>query len=268
MRVREYGESGPIVIALHGGPAAVGGAAPIARGLAESFRVLEPWQRGSGEEPLTVATHVADLHELIVSRCDGVRPGLVGTSWGAMLALAYAAEHPESAGPLVLVGNGTFDLKARARLTEIIEERQSSEMRERVERLEQDFPDKNERMQERLRLVRSVYEYDPIDLRSFDGDGKPFDMRAHTETWEDMLRQQAEGVYPAAFETILSPVIMLHGAHDPHPGRMIYDGLKPVIPQLEYREWERCGHSPWAERQVRDEFFAAMREWLLARCET
>ena len=268
MTVRTHGESGPLIIALHGGPAAVGGAAPIARGLSEWFQVLEPWQRGSGDEPLTVARHVGDLHELISSRCAGVRPALVGTSWGAMLALAYAAEHPESAGPLVLVGNGTFDLKARAQLAATIEERQSGEMRERMARLKQDFPNEDERMQEKLRLARSVYEYDPIDLRTFDGDGEPFDMKAHVETWDNMLRLQSEGVYPAAFEAITSPVIMLHGAYDPHPGRMIYEGLKPTIPQLEYREWERCGHSPWAERQVRGEFLAVMRRWLLARCET
>lgn len=42
--------------------------APVARGLADSFRVLEPFQLRSAIEPLTVARHVADLHEL-VSRC-------------------------------------------------------------------------------------------------------------------------------------------------------------------------------------------------------
>jgi len=29
---------------------------------------------------------------------------------------------------------------------------------------------------------------------------------------------------------------MLHGAYDPHPGRMIRDTLARVMPQLEYRE--------------------------------
>ena len=38
--------------------------------------------------------------------------------------------------------------------------------------------------------------------------------------------------------------------------------LERYIPQLEYREWERCGHEPWRERAVRDEFFAVLHEWL------
>ena len=74
LRVHLHGDAGPWVIALHGGPAAAGEAAPIARGLAGRFRVLEPWQRGSGAEPLTVARHIADLRELIATRCGDARP--------------------------------------------------------------------------------------------------------------------------------------------------------------------------------------------------
>jgi pimeloyl-ACP methyl ester carboxylesterase len=78
-----------------------------------------------------------------------------------------------------------------------------------------------------------------------------------------MLRCQAEGLYPAAFERIRGPILMLHGAYDPHPGRMIHATLARVMPQIEYREWERCGHYPWLERVCRDEFLAALTEWLL-----
>ncbi len=83
-----------------------------------------------------------------------------------------------------------------------------------------------------------------------------------------MVRLQEEGVHPAAFAALRSPVLMLHGAYDPHPGDMIRASLEPYIPHLEYREWERCGHSPWAEREVRDEFFAVMRSWLTAARES
>ncbi len=77
-----------------------------------------------------------------------------------------------------------------------------------------------------------------------------------------MVRLQAESVYPAAFAAIDAPVLMLHGAVDPHPGRMIRASLEPHLPQLEYREWKRCGHYPWLEKAVREEFFAVLREWL------
>jgi len=41
--------------------------APLARGLADSFRILEPLQRGSGGQPLTVRRHVDDLREMLSS---------------------------------------------------------------------------------------------------------------------------------------------------------------------------------------------------------
>lgn len=228
MRVRQYGNSGPFAIVLHGGPGAAGEMAPIARELADSFRVLEPFQRPSGAVPLTVATHIADLRGLI-------SPGaaLVGFSWGAMLALAFAAAHPELAGPLVLIGCGTFDTSARARLRATIYERQ------------------------RQGLLPYSHDLLPAEPEPIE-----FDARAQQETWADMVRLQEESVYPAAFAAIRGPVLMLHGADDPHPGRRIHESLRPYLPQIEYREFRQCGHYPWLERAARDEFFATLKTWL------
>jgi pimeloyl-ACP methyl ester carboxylesterase len=106
LRVREYGQAGPGVIALHGDPGAAGHMAPLARGLAQSYRVVEPFRRGSGGERPSIARHVADLHEIVTVCAPASHPALIGASWGATLALAYAAAHPDSTGPLILVGCG------------------------------------------------------------------------------------------------------------------------------------------------------------------
>ena len=232
--------------------------APVARGLADSFRLLEPLQRNSGDEPLSVALHVADLHALVETRCRGARPALVGHSWGAMLALAYAAAHPGHVGSLVLIGCGTFDTTARDRMRAIVKERMDDSLRRRMERLPQDIPDPDKRFSALGKLFETLYSYELIPS---DHEEEGVDARAHKESWEDMVRLQEEGVYPAAFASIDAP-IMLHGAFDPHPGRMIRAGLETFLPQLEYHEWERCGHSPWLEKSVRGEFFAVLREWL------
>ncbi len=262
MRVRRYGKSGPQVIVLHGGPGAAGYMAPVARGLADSFRVLEPFQRGSGAEPLTVARHVADLHELVQSCGAGggsLRPALVGHSWGAMLALAYAVAHPDACGPLVLIGCGTFDPAARERMRAIMAERMDDAMRRRMEGLAEQFSDPDALMRARGALVEQLYSY---DLATPGEESGECDARAHDETWQDMMRLQDAGVYPAAFAAIGTVVLMLHGADDPHPGQMIRSSLARYLPQLEYREWDRCGHSPWLERFAREEFFAVLRGWL------
>jgi pimeloyl-ACP methyl ester carboxylesterase len=80
-----------------------------------------------------------------------------------------------------------------------------------------------------------------------------------------MIRLQKERVYPAAFASIQAPVLMLHGADDPHPGKRIRDSLAEVLPQLEYHQWEHCGHYPWMERAAREPFFSKLIQWLGGR---
>jgi len=271
LRGHAHGTSGPSVVVVHGGPGAPGSACGLARGLAAAFRVREPFQRGSAGpdgadtgEPLTVARHIADLHDLVAAYTEdtaGVRPALVGHSWGAMLALACAAAHPGLVAAVVAVCSGTFDPVARERFRAICDERMDRACSRRLAELETACPDPDLRLRRRAELLAPIYGYDEIH----DGDdeaGEPCDARANKETWADMLRLQGAGVYPAAFAAIAAPVLIAHGAHDPHPGRLIRASLVPYIPELEYREWDRCGHYPWRERAVRDEFFAVLGAWL------
>ncbi|MBU1700340.1 MAG: alpha/beta hydrolase [Candidatus Eisenbacteria bacterium] len=248
-----------MVIVLHGGPGAPGYMAPVARGLEDSFRVIEPLQRRSGGEPLTVARHVDDLHEVITKAGKMYGPALVGSSWGAMLALAYAATYPAMAGPLVLIGCGTFDLDARAAMKATIDKRMDESLRIRLKRLPEEFPNPDDQLKSMGDLIQPLHIYKSL---AAEPEGESCDARGHHETWDDMVRLQSEGVYPEAFAVIKSPVLMLHGTYDPHPGRMIQESLKPYITQLEYHEWERCGHYPWLETSVRGEFFNILNDWL------
>jgi pimeloyl-ACP methyl ester carboxylesterase len=260
LRARTYGRAGPLVAVVHGGPGAAGSMAPVAHALATDFRVIEPFQhRAGGPEPLTVARHVADLDELLAAQ--GEPAALVGHSWGAMLALAFAAAHPERVASLVLVGCGTFDPAARARMHVLIAERRDDAIVRRFAEIAA-IADPDEQMRLRAAALRPIYAVDPI---ADDVDITACDARGHDETWADAMRLQAEGVHPRAFATIRCPVLMLHGDFDPHPGPMIRASLLPHLPQLEYRELARCGHDPWIERAARDAFFALLREWLRAR---
>ena len=265
MFARCYGEAGPLVLVLHGGPAAVGDVAPIAKGISRSFRAVEPWQRGSGNVPLTVARHIADLHELSTDLNGDSPLAIVGHSWGAMLALCYAAEHPSKVGPIVLVGCGTFDQAARSRMQATIEERMDHELRDKLRRISTEYTDPTDRFMQTFKLTRHLFDFDPIDPYPEKEESEPFDRLAHEETWNDMVRLQADEVYPSSFEIIESPVLMLHGEYDPHPGKMIRDSLIHYLPQLEYQEWERCGHSPWIEKSGRKVFFSEICEWLTRR---
>ncbi len=257
--VREYGTGSESVIVLHGGPAAAGDLAPLARALGERWRVLEPFQRASGDRPLTVARHVKDLDDLIGERCHGRRPVLVGHSWGAMLALAYGAAHPTTPMSLALIGCGTFSSTTRAVFEARMEARLTSADRAGLAHIEQTETCADRRLAAVGRLMTRVYAHDLDE----DTEGVAIvDARAHDETWADMVRLQDDGVYPAAFAVITVPVLMLHGEVDPHPGRVIYEELRTCLPQLEYRELPNCGHSPWRERQARRTFFEALEGWI------
>jgi pimeloyl-ACP methyl ester carboxylesterase len=237
--------------------------APVAVRLAASYRVVEPVQRASGGERLTVARHVADLHEVINRYAGCCPPALLGASWGAMLALAYAATHPGSAGPLILVGCGTFDLVARAELQRTIAERMTDEIRARLKCADQ--LDRDECLKAGAEAMMPIYSYDVL---ASPHEEDRIDAQAHHETWDDMVRLQAEGIYPAAFAAIKVPILMVHGTFDPLPGRLILEGLRPYLPQLEYRELERCGHYPWLERAASDTFFSLVRTWLAGHMDT
>jgi pimeloyl-ACP methyl ester carboxylesterase len=256
--VKRYGPNGRPVVVVHGGPGAPGGASLLAEALADPLHVLEPWQRTSSEIPLTVAQHIEDLANVISHEIPGEKPALVGESWGAMLALAFASAHPVQVSALALVGCGTFDSRARACLKATLEERTTEELQEQLAQLATRVPDENERAAKAHALFDHLYTYSRAV-------GQPIariDLKGHTETWSDMVRLQEAGVYPAAFTTIACPVLMLHGSYDPHPGKLIRDGLQKFISDLEYTEFDRCGHSPWIEEHARDRFLSILRSWL------
>jgi pimeloyl-ACP methyl ester carboxylesterase len=221
--------------------------------------VIEPFQRGSGPVPLTVARHVADLRDVLAERFPGERPALVGASWGAMLALAFAAEHVEAVAGVAMVGSGTFDLASRARFQATLAERTTPDLRARFEAIDARPVPPDERLALRAAALDALYQVDPLPD---DRPGEDVDERANRETWDDMLRLQADGPYPASLARVRCPVLLVHGDFDPHPGPAIRDGLAPRVRDLTYVEIPRCGHEPWRERHARGPFFDVLRPWL------
>lgn len=114
-----HGDAGaPVLIVLHGGPGAdyrylLGLAA-----LADRYRVVFYDQRGTGLSPrvppagITVAGFIADLDAFVDHFGHGRPVHLLGHSWGAMLASAYAGAHPAKVGKLVLAEPGFLDSEA------------------------------------------------------------------------------------------------------------------------------------------------------------
>src|SRR5262245_59584347 len=263
IEVRRYGSCGPTLVALHGGPGAQGSAASLARAFAQDFQVLEPLQRRSGRVPLSVSRHVEDLWTVVP------RPAsLIGSSWGAMLGLSFAARHPRDVSALVLVGCGTYDEHSRSLYRRSLERLLGVAGRRRIAALQSRLTTESNAAERDAVLGRlgaaymEAESYELLDGSSEPEDSLPADEAGHCETSEDVLRLQREGIEPDAFRAVRARVLMIHGVVDPHPGEATRDLLRLFIPQLEYLELDRCGHEPWRERHARDRFVESVREWL------
>jgi pimeloyl-ACP methyl ester carboxylesterase len=237
--------------------------APVGRELADEFATLEPLQRRSGVVPLTVAQHVADLHECL-SRVE--RPAiLVGSSWGAMLGLTYAARCPWRVAKIVAIGCGTYNREARRLFHQQMAARVAPAVAPQRESLlealavAKDPATRGELFSKIIRIDTRTQAYDPItdELEIIASD-----VIGQRETWSDVVRLQESGLQPAEFAAITAPVVMLHGDSDPHDGPLIRDALQPFVRDLTYIELERCGHIPWIERHAREEFFQELRRQL------
>lgn len=260
IEVRSYGTEGPRVVVLHGGPGAQGSAIGLAQELQDRFRVIEPIQRRSGIVPLTVQQHVEDL-----AAVAPVPATVVGWSWGAMLALSFAARYPERVRAIALIGCGTYDPASRAAFHKSMQERLESPKYRTLDALmaklqaERDPRERDRLYTEMGELSMKAQSFDPLEPIP---NAMTADAAGYLETWQDVLRLQREGREPAAFLSIRCPVIMLHGEDDPHPGLSTRDVLRKVIPQLEFVGFARCGHEPWRERHAREVFLRTLRDWL------
>jgi proline iminopeptidase len=105
----------PVLIVLHGGPGADYRYLLPLKALADDYRVVFYDQRGTGLSPrvpadgITVDSFVADLDAFVDHFGRGRPVHLVGHSWGAMLASAYAGAHPRKVDRMVLAEPAFLD---------------------------------------------------------------------------------------------------------------------------------------------------------------
>lgn len=116
LHVEAFGNTdAPVVLVLHGGPGADYRYLLALSALADQYRVVFYDQLGSGlsqrvpASQITVNSFVADL-DAVVQHFSPTRPvHIVGHSWGAMLASAYAGAHPDKVDRMVLAEPGFLD---------------------------------------------------------------------------------------------------------------------------------------------------------------
>jgi proline iminopeptidase len=264
----EVSGTGPPVVLLHGGPGLWDYLAPLAALLDDTFTVIRFDQRGCGRStgggPFTVAQAVDDMDQVrAVLGFD--RWAVAGHSWGAELALRYAARHPDRTTAIAYIagagaGNDFWGAYAAER------DRRLGPDRERLAALSAIPANDRTPEQERERcLLQWRPGFSPtsepaqhaLALWNTRPSEAAVNVTANRELWTDRGTEDLR----VAAARITCPVTMLFGADDPRPWTAS-DSLLAALPNVSRRiVFDRAGHAPWAERpaDTRDVITDAMR---------
>jgi pimeloyl-ACP methyl ester carboxylesterase len=252
---RTYGRPPYRVAVLHGGPGAPGYMAPVARELCDAWGVLEPLQT---EE--TLDGQVGELQAVLTGA--GETPMvLIGSSWGAMLAVVLAARHPAAVRRLVLVGSGVFEERYAAAIQATRWSRLDEAGRREALAVAQalgdpGLPDADAAFARLGELSTRADAFDPLTL---DTEVLAHQARIYLRVWPEMQALRRSGALLDLARSVRCPVTAIHGDYDSHPAEGVSRPLAAVLPDFRFILLARCGHLPWIERHARDEFFRLVR---------
>jgi proline iminopeptidase len=263
-----YGPAGaPQLLVLHGGPGASHEyLLPQLLDLADSFDLVFYDQRGGGRSktddrtPITWETQVRDLERVVAEL--GISPlGIVGYSWGALLALLYARESTRGMVQPVPARLALIDPAPITRAwrdafeTEFARRQQGPEiqsMRDELAASGLKDADPVAYRQRAFELSVAGYFADPrraTDLTPFRVTG-----RVQQSIWESL----GEFDLLADLAAITIPTLIVHGRQDPIPIASSEAAARAM--GAEFVALDACGHVPYVE--ARRPLMAALRRFL------
>ncbi|KPL08352.1 alpha/beta hydrolase [bacterium SM23_57] len=256
--MRKYGEVPYRVAVIHGGPGAPGEMAPVARELASECGILEPLQTAD-----TLEGQVEELRAILEKYVD-LPVTLVGYSWGAWLGYIIGARYPLLVRKLILISSGPFDagyavdiMKTRFdRLTEI-ERMELSALLGKLH--DATTGDKDTTLAQVGEMISRVDSYDPMP---HDDGVLETQYRIFQSVWNAAEVLRASGRLLQLATEIRCPVTAIHGDYDPHPAEGVRKPLSNMLSDFRFILIKNCGHTPWIEKQARDEFFRVLKEEL------
>ncbi len=222
--------------------------APVAVELGKSRGVLEPLFAG-----LSIADQLAELDRTL-AKCDG-SVTLIGHSWGAWLAVIYATQSAQKFGQLVLVGCPPPDQKDAAGINETRLLRLSAIDRDSVADITAFLAapdgDKDNLFRRLGQIINRADTFDPVDDPESAVD---YSYKTFAGVWPEAVALRRSGKLLTAFSRLKPPVLAIHGDYDPHPAGAIAAAVAP-LPAGRFVRLDRCGHTPWREKQARTAFF-------------
>jgi pimeloyl-ACP methyl ester carboxylesterase len=253
--LRKYGQPPFTLAVVHGGPGAPGEMAPVARRLAVSWGVLEPLQ--------TATSLPGQVEELkVVLEKNGATPlTLIGYSWGAWLSFILAAQHPALVKKLILVSSGGYQEQHAVQIQETRLSRLSPAQRAELESLRQilDDPQSPDKGAAFARFGALFSQIDTYDFLPHESEVLEFQYEVFASVWPQAAEMRRSGELLGLGKRIRCPVVAIHGDYDPHPAEGVREPLAAVLEHFRFVLLARCGHTPWYERQAKDEFYRVLQ---------
>ena len=238
---------------------------PVAEKLSDKYAFVLLHQRGTGKsvvekhdgETLALKHLVGDL-EALRKELKSEKLCLVGHSFGGILSMMYAREHPERVAMLALIDSGGPTLKSVLKFNANLESRFSEEDRAKIK----EWSDA-ERIKENRR--RAVLEITRAKTSAYFADrvkAQPFMAALSEDSFNDqMFRAIVPQMFTldlrAGLEKVTAPVLILHGKQDPLETA---EELRETFPKARVELLENAGHFPWAEQP--QAFYAALSGFL------
>ena len=261
--------SGTPAILLSGGPGLdVDYMAGVIEHLPPSYMSILFEQRGTGRsrpakvsrENMTLPLVIDDLEALRVQLKQG-RLSLVGHSWGAMLAMAYAAKYPQRVDRLLLIGPGGTTSEFFAIAGDNIQSRllpQDLEARRYWASAAERGTDADKAALEGLRAIIPAYFFDRAKALVFAAQLKEGSL--HT----DMSRHLGVDLGKTydlreSLRTFDRPALIVQGHQDPVP-ESTAEQTHRVLRSSKLIYLDKCGHFPWLEQP--SEFRRIVNEFL------
>jgi proline iminopeptidase len=234
MRTAGEPEAGEVLITIHGGP---GNSSDYMLSLeqlaSEGLAIVSYDQRGTGRssEPsggYGMPNYVADL-EVVRQAVGAEAIHLLGHSWGGLVALRYAAAHPERVKSVILMGSGV--------LTPVAAQAGQRNRSQRIADLQEQgaMPKRITSMSELLPAYFSDPDFEmPDELRNM----------AYKPDVEQMTWSALEGYdFSEGLDALEQPVLVLWGEDDPF-GLAYVDATRQtcLAAELETIILSECGH--------------------------
>jgi pimeloyl-ACP methyl ester carboxylesterase len=252
--IRKYGSPPYQACLLHGGPGVAGEMKPVAGTLAIDTGILELIQTKK-----SLNGQIQELYQQLQSAAH-LPVILAGYSWGAWLGFIFASRYPDLVKKLILISAGAFENKYNKDLMKIRIERMNEQDRKVAMKLislmeaDNTSNDTLRRFGELMTIVDS-YNYVQVENEML-----KYDMSVYQPVWAEASGFRDSGELIKCAERIECPVVAIHGDYDPHPAEGVEKPLSRALIEFKMIRLEKCGHTPWKERYVKETFFKILKE--------